>query len=36
VTSEGKKYLKIWLEMVIEKRRMMDKMVGFYKKYFKQ
>ena len=36
VTPEGKKYLKIWLEMVIEKRRMMDKMVGFYKKYFKQ
>jgi DNA-binding PadR family transcriptional regulator len=34
ITKKGKEYLKNWLEMVIERKRMMDKMAEFYEKQF--
>ena len=34
VTKKGKKYLKNWLEIIIERKKMMDKMVKFYNKHF--
>ena len=34
ITKKGKEYLKNWLEMVIERKKMMDKMTGFYEKQF--
>ncbi len=34
ITKKGKEYLKNWLEMVIERKKMMDKMTEFYKKQF--
>ncbi len=33
-TEKGKTYLKKWLEQVIERRKMMDKMTEFYNNYF--
>ncbi len=34
VTKKGEKLLKNWLEAIIERRKMMNKMVKFYKKHF--
>lgn len=34
ITKKGKKYLKNWLEMIIKRKKMMDKMEKFYKEYF--
>jgi len=34
ITKKGKDYLKSWLEMVIERKKMIDKMAEFYKKQF--
>jgi poly-beta-hydroxybutyrate-responsive repressor len=34
ITKKGENYLKSWLEFVIERKKMIDKMVDFYKKYF--
>jgi len=34
ITKKGKDYLKNWLERVIERKKMMDKMAEFYEKYF--
>ncbi len=34
ITEKGEFYLKSWLEFVIERKKMIDKMVDFYKKYF--
>ncbi len=36
VTKKGEDLLKQWLEVVIERRKMMTKMVEFYKKHFKE
>lgn len=33
-TENGRAYLKQWLEQVIERRRMMEKMMEFYEKQF--
>ncbi len=34
ITKKGKEYLKNWLEMVIERKKMMNKMEDFYKNQF--
>ena len=34
VTKHGAKVLKIWLEMIIERKRMMDKLTNIYPKAF--
>ena len=34
VTKQGAKLLKTWLETIIERKKMMDKMAEFYKKHF--
>jgi len=34
VTKKGEEYLKKWLETIIERKKMMDKMVEFYNKHF--
>jgi DNA-binding PadR family transcriptional regulator len=34
ITQKGKLFLKKWLEMVIERKKMMDKMANFYERYF--
>ncbi len=34
ITPKGKTFLKKWLEMVMERKKMLDKMAGFYKKHF--
>ncbi len=34
VTKKGEKLLKGWLEAIIERRKMMNKMVDFYKTHF--
>ncbi len=34
ITKKGKKFLKTWLEMVIERKKMIDKMIEFYKNQF--
>ena len=34
ITKKGETYLKNWLEMVIERKKMMDKMAEFYKKQY--
>lgn len=34
VTKKGEKYLKAWLEMIIERKTMIDKMATFYDKHF--
>ena len=34
VTKKGEKYLKKWLEMIIERKKMLDKMVKFYYEHF--
>ncbi len=34
ITKKGKRYLKNWLEMAIERKKMMDNMAEFYKKQF--
>jgi len=34
VTKKGGRYLKKWLETIIERKKMMDKMVKFYNKHF--
>ncbi len=33
-TKKGETYLKKWLEMVLERRKMMDKMAKFYEEHF--
>jgi len=33
-TEKGEKYLKRWLEMIIERKKMMDEMVKFYNEHF--
>jgi len=34
ITKKGETFLKKWLEMVIERKKMMDKMAEFYEKHF--
>ena len=34
-TKKGEKQLKVWLEMIIERKPMIDNMVNFYNKHFK-
>jgi DNA-binding PadR family transcriptional regulator len=34
VTKKGEKYLKAWLEMIIERKKMIDKMAKFYDEQF--
>jgi DNA-binding PadR family transcriptional regulator len=34
MTKKGEGYLKKWLEMILERRKMMDKMVKFYDEHF--
>jgi PadR family transcriptional regulator, regulatory protein PadR len=34
ITKKGESYLKNWLEMIIERKKMMDKMAEFYKNRF--
>lgn len=34
ITKKGESYLKNWLEMIIERKKMIDKMADFYKKQF--
>jgi DNA-binding PadR family transcriptional regulator len=34
VTKKGEKHLKKWLEMIIERKKMVDKMVTFYYEHF--
>ena len=34
VTKKGEKYLKKWLEMIMERKKMLDKMVKFYYEHF--
>ena len=34
VTKKGKKYLKAWLETIIERKNMIDKMATFYDEQF--
>ncbi|MEF8835763.1 MAG: PadR family transcriptional regulator [Candidatus Thermoplasmatota archaeon] len=34
ITEEGREHLKGWLEMVKERKRMMEKMTSFYEKEF--
>jgi DNA-binding PadR family transcriptional regulator len=34
ITKKGESYLKNWLEMIIERKKMIDKMTEFYKKEF--
>ena len=34
VTEKGEDYLKKWLKVIIERKKMMDKMVRFHNKYF--
>ncbi len=34
ITKKGESYLKNWLEMIIERKKMMDKMAEFYKNQF--
>ncbi len=34
ITGKGKMFLKKWLEMVMERRKMMDKLAKFYKGQF--
>jgi PadR family transcriptional regulator, regulatory protein PadR len=36
VTQKGEKLLKNWLEAIIERKKMMNKMVKFYQKHFKE
>lgn len=36
ITNKGESYLKNWLEMIIERKRVMNKMVQFYYKHFKE
>ena len=35
VTKQGVKLLKTWLETIIERKRMMDKLTNIYEKYFR-
>ncbi len=35
ITRKGEKFIKAWLEMIIERKKMIDKMAGFYIKKFK-
>jgi len=34
VTKKGEQYLKTWLEMIIERKTMIDKMAAFYDEHF--
>ena len=34
MTKKGEEYLKKWLEMILERRKMMDKIVKFYDEHF--
>ncbi len=34
ITEKGESYLKNWLEMILERKKMMDKMAQFYKTKF--
>jgi DNA-binding PadR family transcriptional regulator len=34
ITKKGETYLKKWLEMIIERKKMMDKLVEFYSKKY--
>ena len=34
ITKKGEEYLKTWLEMIIERKKMMNGMIEFYKKHF--
>ncbi len=34
VTEKGEEILKSWLEIVVERKKMMEKMAKFYKKHF--
>ncbi|MDZ7798870.1 MAG: PadR family transcriptional regulator [Patescibacteria group bacterium] len=35
VTPKGKGHLKAWLKMIIQRKKMINKMVSFYKKHFR-
>lgn len=35
ITREGKEYLKIWLEFIIQRKKIITKLVSFYNKNFK-
>ena len=35
VTKQGAKLLKTWLETIIERKKMMDKLASIYKKHFR-
>jgi len=35
VTPKGKEHLKVWLKMVIQRKKMINKMISFYNKHFK-
>ena len=34
ITKKGEEFLKAWLEMIIERKKMIDKMIKFYKNKF--
>jgi DNA-binding PadR family transcriptional regulator len=34
ITHKGKEYLKIWLEFIIQRKKIINKLVSFYNKYF--
>lgn len=35
ITKKGKKQLKIWLEIIIQRKKIINKMVNFYNKHFR-
>ena len=35
ITKKGKKQLKIWLETIVQRKKMINKMVNFYNKHFR-
>ncbi|MEA3306742.1 MAG: PadR family transcriptional regulator [Elusimicrobiota bacterium] len=35
ITRKGKEYLKIWLEFIIQRKKIINKLVSFYNKNFK-
>ncbi|MDP2812253.1 MAG: PadR family transcriptional regulator [bacterium] len=35
VTRQGARLLKTWLEMIIERKKIMDKVISIYEKYFR-
>lgn len=36
ITHEGKEYLKIWLEFIIQRKKIINKLISFYNKNFKK